>query len=159
MEILLISIMILVLISILIKIRVDQKNVTPIELAKKQLKNGKTISAINTLEESIAVNNKQYEAYKLLADTYYQIKSYDEALEMYNLAIQNEAEPIAYFNRAITYVTLNQLELAINDVTYCLTHYTGDKNFIYKELGYLYQMKGDQLQSKFYYDMVMKTSA
>jgi len=137
----------------------SRKSLTPLDRARLYLKKGKLDSAIELLNESVHLDKKQYEAYKLLADTYYQLKSFDKALDAYNKAIHNRKEAIAYFNRGITYVSLNQLDLAIDDVTTCLETYSGDKNFIYKELGYLYQMIGDQNQSKNYYNMIMKTSA
>jgi len=127
--------------------------------SKKLLRKGKITGAIHTLESSISLDPRQYEAHKLLADTYYQIKSFEKALTNYNHALSVTEEPIAYFNRGITYVALGQLDKAIDDVTYALNTYDGNKDFIYKELGYLYQMKGDQLQSKTYYDMIMRTPA
>jgi len=137
----------------------SRKTVQPLDRAKLYLKKDKTSEAIKALNEAVELDDKQYEAYKLLGDVYYQIKSFDKALTAYNKAIKNHKEPIAYFNRGITYVSLNQLDQAIKDVTTCMNTYKGDKNFIYKELGYLYQMIGDQNQSKNYYNMVMKTSA
>ncbi|MBI9014148.1 MAG: hypothetical protein JEZ08_18070 [Clostridiales bacterium] len=127
--------------------------------SKKLLKKGKVSDAIHALESSVSLDSLQYEAYKLLADTYYQIKSFEKALINYNHALSVTEEPIAYFNRGITYVSLGELEKAIDDVTHVLQIYDGNKDFIYKELGYLYQMIGDQLQSKTYYDMIMKTPA
>jgi tetratricopeptide (TPR) repeat protein len=154
-----IGIFVILIVSIGFKVNTMKQNRSHMDQARIHLKKGNIPHAITSLELSIAEDKKQYEAYKLLADTYFQIKSFDLALEMYHVAIANNEEPIAYFNRGITYVSLNQIDLAINDVTKCLNSYKGDKNFIYKELGYLYQMKGDQLQSKSYYDMIMKTSA
>ncbi len=151
-----------VIIALFIKHYITHRSVDAIyylDKSKTLLKKGKITDAIHALESSVSLDSLQYEAYKLLADTYYQIKSFEKALTNYNHALSVEKEPIAYFNRGITYVSLGQLEKAIDDVTFALNTYDGNKNFIYKELGYLYQMTGDQLQSKTYYDMIMKTPA
>lgn len=115
--------------------------------------------SIIALQNSIRYKKRQYDAYKLLADVYYNDKQYDLSIAMFDKAIKVKKDPLAYYNRGIAYSAIDEIGRGISDVKTALKKYKGDKEFIYKELGYLYQLKGDHIKSEQYYDMIMKTPA
>ena len=64
---------------------------------------------------------KLYEDYKLKGNEFVKVNDFKKALEFYTKCIELNADnPLAYLNRSLCYVKLNEAELAIKDCSYVL---------------------------------------
>lgn len=74
------------------------------------------------LIDTLLVHGKTHKAYVYKGMIYAKQADYSKAIEQYNLAIQEDEFSIAFSKRAEAYISLNKLDLAINDYKKMYAH-------------------------------------
>jgi len=150
------------------------KKSTFLELAKKLYDNGDYKQAIEFIDRAIDKDTQNtYQAYNLRGICNYNLKNYNDALvdlnkSIYHLNLKitiadkkdSKKELISfmsntYFNRALVFQELNQLDSALSDYSFVIVN-DRDNKFSYFNKGFIYYQKSVNDSALYYFNQVIK---
>lgn len=116
-----------------------------------------TSSDILVPGEGKAKNNKIYEEYLNIADTYYSLEKYDDAISYYKKAMNNKNLYWgAYYKLAKCYVVINNWTEAL-PMYNTLLNRDPDNNSIKASVAYIYCMQGNLEKAEEIYSYLIET--
>lgn len=150
------------------------KKSTFLELAKKLYDNGDYKQAIEFIDKAIDKDTlNKFQAFNLRGICNYNLKNFQDALKDLNLSLElintkisqsnnpdlvkdiNSLKSNTYFNRALVYQELNQLDSALNDYSYVISN-DKDNKFSYFNKGFIYYQKSMNDSALFYFSEVLR---
>ncbi len=166
--------LLIIIISINYDIMLAQKKSSFLELAKKLYDNGDYKQAIDFIDKALDKDTQNlYQAYNLRGICNYNLKQYFQALSDLNKSINliniklsiseksdvkkelNTLLSNTYFNRALVFQELNELDSALNDYSYVINS-DKDNKYAYFNKGFIYYQQSVNDSAVFYFTKVLQ---